>query len=594
MARSKTTAPAPEFHADGWENLMSGLGDATRDIRYQTHNVTRLLGYDQARELYRGDDMAKRVINFPAREMVRKGWKIRVPDDVEASKFADEEHKRLKVRKRFFDALRWSRLYGGAGILIGANDGVGLNDLVKPLNEEGIRSIDYLTALDTRELQVVRYYSNPLDARFGTPEIYRLNPWALGSPTIGLVEVHESRVLRFSQDPGARVELLFNFGWGDSVLSPMFEVLRDFGIGWAAAAALLNDFSLAIYKIKGLQQSVATNRSGAVIARMRLIDQSKSVIRGVMLDADGEDFDRKSTSLTGLPDTLDRLASRLAAAAEMPVSALMGEAPAGLNATGDSDFRWFYDKIEADQVDHALEPLTRLTELLFKVKGKTVPEGLSIQFVPLWQLDDTQKADVRQKIAAADQIYLANGVVTADEVSRSRFGGDEFGIDLHLDDETREAFADVDPNDPDAQTEAAALRGGGNANAAPGAGKATPPSDGTPPGRPVQGSPASVPMPGAKGPGVGALPKASDSSLAGPQIGAAHDLVMSAAKKEIPRESAVAMLTHLFGLAPEQAEAIVAGAGKDFEPPKPDPVVMPSNDPNSAPGKKPAPKEPAK
>ena len=67
-----------------------------------------------------------------------------------------------------------------------------------------------------------------------------------------------------------------------------------------------------------------------------------------IIDAD-ESLDRFESTPTGVPDTLDRLTSALAAAAGIPRRSLFGEAPAGLNATGDSDVRNFYDRLAADR-----------------------------------------------------------------------------------------------------------------------------------------------------------------------------------------------------------------------------------------------------
>ncbi len=36
----------------------------------------------------------------------------------------------------------------------------------------------------------------------------------------------------------------------------------------------------------------------------------------------------------------------------MPVTILMGQSPAGMNATGESDFRWHYDRIKSRQTLH--------------------------------------------------------------------------------------------------------------------------------------------------------------------------------------------------------------------------------------------------
>ena len=70
---------------------------------------------------------------------------------------------------------------------------------------------------------------------------------------------------------------------------------------------------------------------------------------GIAIIDSEESLERFEATLTGVPDTLDRLTSRLAAAAGIPATVLLGEAPAGLNATGDSDVRNYYDRLQADR-----------------------------------------------------------------------------------------------------------------------------------------------------------------------------------------------------------------------------------------------------
>ncbi|WP_205628936.1 hypothetical protein, partial [Acinetobacter baumannii] len=49
-----------------------------------------------------------------------------------------------------------------------------------------------------------------------------------------------------------------------------------------------------------------------------------------------------------------------------------------------------------------------------------------IKFNPLWSVDSKTDAEIRKLIAETDQIYIVNGVHTADEVREARFG--QFGL----------------------------------------------------------------------------------------------------------------------------------------------------------------------
>jgi hypothetical protein len=89
----------------------------------------------------------------------------------------------------------------------------------------------------------------------------------------------------------------------------------------------------------------------------------------MLIDADGEEFKREALSFGSIPDTLDRFCNLFASVADMPVTLLMGQAPAGLNATGDSDIRWFYDHISHKQEEEVIPPAERLVRMLFAAEG---------------------------------------------------------------------------------------------------------------------------------------------------------------------------------------------------------------------------------
>jgi len=143
---------------------------------------------------------------------------------------------------------------------------------------------------------------------------------------------------------------------------------------------------------------------------------SRSVSRSILLDAEDEDFRRDAYSFGGIPEILEKLMLRLSAAARIPVSLLMGQAPAGLNATGDSDIRFFYDQVKAEQ--EALKP--KIESIYRLIDGNTKNE-IKIDFPALWQLTDKEQAEVKRVQAETDRIYLQEGVLLAEEVALMRF-----------------------------------------------------------------------------------------------------------------------------------------------------------------------------
>lgn len=570
---------------DGWANLLTKMG-TSRDKRTGGYIAgTQALPFDTLVDLYRSDDMAGTIADAVPEEMTREWVDVKL-SGTDADTVEEGPRARVKARQandqakeqaeavedwldaleapaKFQEALSWARAYGGAGILLGSTEGM-KTDWSKPLEPGNLRSVDYLTVYASQELQAVAYYDS-LDApKFGEPSVYKLVPRAvIGPRSISNIwpEVHESRILRFDGVVAHRLQRRENYGWGDSVYQRCYEVLRDYGLTWASAANLLQDFAQAVLKIPGLSQTLAGDQEGDIVKRAEILDLTRAVCRMLILDTE-EDFHREVTPLSGVPEILQQFSQRLAAAARMPVTLLLGQAPAGLNATGASDIRNWYDRVASMQNRRMCPQIRRLVELgCAASKGPTkgrAPAKITIEPRPLWQLDEVQAADVRGKMAAADRSNIEMGIVTPDEVRKSRHGGDKFSVETTLDTETREAF-EATPADP-SSPEAADLRD------------------------PAAGAPDA----GAPKGGLSGAAKLQDTALNGAQVSSAVEIVQLVAKGALPRDTGVNMLTEFFNLDPERAERIMGSCGSGFEPKEAPTVDLPmpsSKDPSPAAGK---------
>lgn len=457
---------------DAWVNLTTGLGDATKDRRKAAHLQPMRLSYGEACNLYRGDKMAAKVVDMPAGEMVREWFDVVLDDDAggRAAK-VDDRLKELGAKAYFKEALISARKTGGAGILVGVDDGT--TDGLQPLDPAKVKRVKYLMVCDAAELVPAAYYDDLNADNFGKPRIYRVQPRAISGGSFldssyraresqgifknmgGIAYVHESRVLPFYGVRLSRPEMQENLGWGDTVYNRIYAAIQDFNTSFDSVAYALSDFSQGVLAMKGLAAAIAAKGASAVNARMQAANLSKGLAKLLLIDTDGETFTRTGISFASIPDTLDRICSLFAASADMPVSLLFGEAPAGLQATGDSDIRFFYDQISAKQEEDVIPPAQRLVQMLLCEGGQSAPAKWSIQCRPLWQLDETEESDRYLKTAQGDQIY-ANmpGGATGEEIITSRFAGPKYNpgkINLLETDPKKRALAaaEAEPEEPE-------------------------------------------------------------------------------------------------------------------------------------------------
>jgi hypothetical protein len=164
---------------------------------------------------------------------------------------------------------------------------------------------------------------------------------------------------------------------------------------------------------------------------MQLLDMSRSIARAIMVDPDkNEKAERLAMQFSGVADAWDRISIRLCAAAEVPVTKMLGRSPAGLNATGDSDTRNWYDTVAAYQRNVILPRLERL--LRITKRATRWEKSTSIKFPSLWQESPGERADRRLKTSQADSLDVTARILSAEEVARSRYGGASYSAETKL------------------------------------------------------------------------------------------------------------------------------------------------------------------
>lgn len=408
--------PKVNVNVDGWENAFTGYGTERDKIKHTHYRLSAAIPWQLLSDMYYTDDVAAKLIDKRPDEAFRRGYDVTGAD-------ADAWKKKAKIlclKDKVKCAWKWARCYGTSLIVPGL-DAPGLADT--PLNDvTKIRDVKFLNVIDSRRFRVAAYYLNPFEPKYGEPMLYEVLPYE-GFVGTGFM-IHETRVIRFD---GTEVDYYKRQqlgGMAYSVLQRPYDVIQQFATVFASAAVMTADASQGVFKMKGLFDMIASNEKEQFQARMKLVDMSRSALRSILLDSDGEDYTRVATSFAGLPDMIDRFMIRLAASVDMPVTILMGRSPAGENATGDSDFQHWYDSIASDQENYLNPRCDRLDQMLL---GKEEPD-LERTWLSLSEPTDLEEADTRLKNAQAD-IALAGGpLFYSQQVALAR--ADVYGVEI--------------------------------------------------------------------------------------------------------------------------------------------------------------------
>lgn len=398
---------------DAWFNLQTGLGTDRDKTMFGSYGYAPIITDQELTALYQGDAIARKIVRIRPEEMLREGFSIGGPDTA----VLEADCKALGVVENFQEAMIWANLYGGSCIYVGAQDG---QQPENPLVEASVSAVSFLQIYDKRYAQPAKWYEDPQHPRFGRPETYRLQNLQTGLSSV----VHESRLILFRgahTDPETRKA---QNGWDSSVLIAVYEKLRQFDSNYRAAEHLMTDASQAVFKLRGLLGAIAQGKSQDLQTRAIIMDQFRSITRAVLLDAEhGEEFSKVATSFAGLSDVLDRSANLLAAATEIPVTILMGTSPAGLNATGESDIRVWYDKVASIQRSDLQPRLERILALL--QVARKLPTKPTVKFPSLWQERPKEKADREFIESETYEKLILNEVCSPEDIVKAKFSGEE-------------------------------------------------------------------------------------------------------------------------------------------------------------------------
>jgi uncharacterized protein len=370
---------------DSLQNLTAGLG-TDRDKAALSTYVHTMLDDGTLMAAYRGSWLARKIVDIPAFDATRK-WRAWQAEAEQISALEAEE-KRLDVRRKVMKAKIAARLFGGAAILIG----IGETNTAQPLNPERIRreGIRYLTVLQRRHLSPGDIELDPASPNFDQPKVWRLSADVRSSP-----EIHPSRLVRFlgSELPD-RALVSHHQGWGDPVLQGVLDTVRNMDATAGNVASLVFEAKVDTVGVPNFMMNLGSAEYRAkIIERFRLAEIGKG-INGALIHDSEETLGQKTASFASLPDVMDRFMQLASGAADIPMTRLLGQSPAGMNATGDSDMRNYYDRIEAMQAVEIAPAMSILDECLIRSALGERPEEVHFTWNSLWQMTAKEKAEI--------------------------------------------------------------------------------------------------------------------------------------------------------------------------------------------------------
>lgn len=432
----------PAARNDAWVNPYTEL--TRHKIRDQRPVMGTTLSHYTLTTLWRTDDIAAKGVSLVVDEALRQGFQfVDEGEDAEAddAKALNDANAKWDLCAIAGTADIWGRLYGLGAIWLGV-DGAGKQG--DELKDERIRpgGLKFLRVVEEQELQPARYYSDPLHPKWGQPSHWRVQAAGGGGTGSLNVIVHESRLVFFGGALTPKDTWIANGCHDDSVLQRVYDVLQQAAVNWQSLSALLVDFSQGVLKIKDLFKILAAD-DGTFVARMQTMEQTRAAHRTILVDAETEEFTRVATPMSGAPEMIDRTWQRVAAAFGVPVTKLVGIAPAGLNATGESDgHNW--DAVVVEHRTKVLGPrIERIARIIAASEGIAGADSLSLCWPPLRHETPGEQADTRLKHANAWKTLIDAGVLLPEEVAVSVYGKGKYSPEITIDADVRQKMLEA-------------------------------------------------------------------------------------------------------------------------------------------------------
>lgn len=429
-----------DYRADGYSNMLNKVGTKQDNSTAYQYSAEPFVTDMELSRLYEGNGLFSKIINRPAEEAVKHGLDIDFGDE-DISEYIEEELDELSWENRFATAEKWARLYGGSIIVMLVDDGRGLEE---PLDWDNVKGLKELRVYDRSIVQpdyfglygVQNYNNIDFNPSIGEPEYYQV------FSIYGYFVVHKSRCLVFKNGelPEQTTSALYRF-WGMPEYIKIRRSLRECITSHEDGVKLLERCVQAIYKMKNLSQLLSTDEGeDKVLQRLQVIDMARGILNSIAIDNDGEDYDYKQQSLSGVKEIIDSTCNMLSAVTDIPQTILFGRSPAGENSTGESDQENYYNMVENIQKQNMKRNARTIIDLkliegLRNGKIKEKPK-YKVKFAALWSMSEKEKAEIEKLKADTEYVkaqtagvYMDSGVVDASEVRKNLAKEGEFQIE---------------------------------------------------------------------------------------------------------------------------------------------------------------------
>lgn len=337
------------------------------------------------------------------------------------------------VKRLIHDAVKQDSQYGVAHVYI--DTGAKTDDeLEKPLFLDPRKipkgSLKGLRVVDPTWIYPAMYNTQwPL-----ADDFYKPSAWFV----MGKI-VHESRFMDIVSRPVPDIlKPSYNFG-GLSLT----QLMEDYVVDWRDAKKNVIKI-LRTLRMRALKTDMdeRLQMPGEFDKRIKMFTQYQDNF-GVWVIDTGEDLIHMQTSLSELSNLLSNYQDQLCIPSRITNLKLLGNAPAGLNASGESELSTWHETVSGYQDGNLRRPLENIFKIIQLSEFGEIKEDIYFEFRPLDEISEKERAEIT-KIRVDAVAVAADSMLVNSEEARDALKGIEGAGFENLD-------GDYEPEDNEAE-----------------------------------------------------------------------------------------------------------------------------------------------
>lgn len=376
------------------------------------------LGFPMLSELAQRPEF-RSISEIFATEMTRKWIRFKGKGDEdkgEQIKQLNEAFEQFKIREKFREIGLHEGLFGRAHLVIKVGDptpaekettiGNGWNKATKNKVKKG--SITGFKVVEPIWTYPATYNTtDPTEDDFYQPDSW----WIMGR------KYHKSRILTFV---GRDVPDILKGAYAFCGLSRS-QMARPYVENWLrtrqSTADIVNAFSVMVLKTN-MDAFLEGGSSDGVISRIDFFNANRSNKGTMVVDKDTEDFGNVSAPLGTLDKLQAQALEQICSVSHIPLVKFTGISPTGLNQSNEGEIRIFYDFVLSEQEAIFKDNLNAVVGMVMHHLWGQADPGIEFEFVPLWEMNEKERADLRKTEADTDQVLCDLGAISPEEIRR--------------------------------------------------------------------------------------------------------------------------------------------------------------------------------